>query len=190
MHSQGRDEERMPGERAAEIRSERLLMRRASADDLDAIFEIMSDPQAMRFWSTPAHDSIEVTARWLDSMMEADRSARSDEFILQYEGSIIGKLGAWRPPEIGFFLHREYWGRGLASEALRQFIVYAAGRGLDWLTADVDPRNCPCIRLLERTGFVRTGEKKASHVVAGHACDSIYFRRDVRGVSTGEGRDR
>ncbi len=174
-------------ERIAEMRTERLRLRRASDDDLDAIFEIMSDPETMRFWSSPPHGSREETARWLGSMIDADRSEQSDEFILEFKGRVIGKLGAWQPPEIGFFLHRNYWGRGLAAEALQQFIAYAAGRGLDCLTADVDPRNHSCIRLLERAGFERSGMKTANHVVAGQACDSLFLRRDLRDVPTGEG---
>lgn len=113
IHSQGEPAARKLIGRPAEIRTKRLVMRRATAGDLDAIFEIMSDPETMRYWSTPPHCSREISARWLDSMIKADRSARSDEFILEYEGRVIGKLGAWRPPEIGFFVHREYWGRAL-----------------------------------------------------------------------------
>lgn len=174
-------------ERTPEMRTGRMRMRRASADDRDAIFEIMSDPETMRFWSTPPHGSREETGRWLDSMIDADRSGLSDEFILEYEGRFIGKLGAWQPPEIGFFLHRDYWGRGLAAEALQKFIVYAARRGHDCLTADVDPRNHSCLRLLERAGFERTGMKQASYVVAGQACDSLFLRRELQYVSIGEG---
>ena len=35
---------------------------------------------------------------------------------------MIGKLGCWRTPEIGFILDPAVWGRGYASEALAAFI--------------------------------------------------------------------
>jgi [ribosomal protein S5]-alanine N-acetyltransferase len=40
---------------ADELRTDRLLLRRAVATDVDAMHRIMSNPIAMRYWSTPPH---------------------------------------------------------------------------------------------------------------------------------------
>lgn len=169
----------MDPQRLTELRTERLRMRRVQPDDLDAIHAIMSDPETMQFWSTPPHSIRAETEKWFASMMEADRAGESDEFILEYQGRVIGKLGAWRHPEIGFFLDRDFWGQGLAREALQQFISYARDLGQDCLTADVDPRNTPCLRLLTKCGFHETGRKSATYVVDGQTCDSVYFKLDL-----------
>ena len=177
--------------RLTEIRTERLRMRRVRPDDLDAIHRIMSDPETMRFWSSPPHAMRVETERWLDSMIEGDRTGQSDEFILEHLGMVIGKLGAWRLPEIGFFLHRDCWGRGLATEALQRFISYAAVRSVEYLTADVDPRNTSCLQLLAKCGFVETGRKSATYVVAGQACDSVFLRCELQVPARREkGRDQ
>ncbi|MCS6759306.1 MAG: GNAT family N-acetyltransferase [Candidatus Devosia euplotis] len=44
-----------------DLRTARLLLRRPTLDDLDAFFEIMSNPSAMRYWSTLPHANLSVT---------------------------------------------------------------------------------------------------------------------------------
>src|SRR5436190_5893385 len=104
-----------------EIRTERLLLRRATYDDAPAMHRIMTNPVAMRYWSTPPHQSFDETDRWISSMVEDDPSDR-DDFIVTLDGKLIGKLGAWRLPEFGFLIDPGHWGKGYASEALAAFI--------------------------------------------------------------------
>lgn len=185
QHTDNRKSLGMTG-RAAELRTARLRLRRVEPGDLDAIHAIMADPETMRFWSSPPHSSREETAKWLGSMIEADRSGASDEFVLELDGKAIGKLGVWRWPEIGFFLRRDHWGQGLASEALAGFIAYATACGADCLTADVDPHNGSCLKMLRNAGFIETGRAEATYMVGDRVCDSIYLRLDLPGRSLSE----
>lgn len=157
-----------------EIRTERLILRRACAGDIEAMHRIMSDAQAMRYWSTPPHADIDETARWIASMIDADPSS-SDDFIVTLDGDLIGKLGAWKLPEIGFLIDRAQWGRGYAGEALAAFIQRRRLLGSPELTADVDPRNEGSIRLLARHGFVETGRAAGTWQVGSELCDSVYL---------------
>jgi RimJ/RimL family protein N-acetyltransferase len=158
-----------------EIRTDRLLLRRASLDDVPAMHAIMSNPVAMRFWSTPPHADVDDTRRWIESMIE-DEPAERDDFIMTLGGRLIGKLGAWRLPEIGFLLDPAEWGRGYASEALAAYIDRRRTLGSTELTADVDPRNGASIRLLERAGFIVSGRASGTWQVGNELCDSVYFR--------------
>ena len=101
----------------SEIRTARLLLRRPRWDDLDAIHEILSDPKAMRYWSSLPHETIEQTRAWLAKMIEAP-PGESDDYVIEREGRVIGKAGCWRLPEIGFVLHPLHWGQGYAREAV------------------------------------------------------------------------
>jgi ribosomal-protein-alanine N-acetyltransferase len=168
----------LPIRRAAELRTERLVLRRARPDDLDAIHAIMADPETMRFWATSPHASRDVSRSWLDSMLSSPPD-RSDDFVIELAGEAVGKLGAWRLPEMGFLLRRDLWGRGLASEALAAYLEYMAGRGVPFLAADVDPRNQSSLALLARFGFRITGGAKATYEIGDEICDSLYLRRDL-----------
>jgi [ribosomal protein S5]-alanine N-acetyltransferase len=157
-----------------EIRTERLVMRRARMEDSAAMHRIMSDPVAMRYWSTPPHTELEQTERWIASMIQPDHEG-SDDFIVTLDGELIGKFGAWKLPEFGFLLDPAHWGRGYASEAMVAFIEHRRGQGATELTADVDPRNLPSLRLLSKHGFVETGRAQRTWNVGGEWCDSIYL---------------
>jgi [ribosomal protein S5]-alanine N-acetyltransferase len=157
------------------LKTPRLLLRRATMDDLPTIHALLSDPVGMRYWSTPPHTDIAQSETWLRSMVDAD-PAESDDFVVEKEGAVIGKLGCWKLPEIGFNLASSQWGQGYASEAMVAFLARRrALRDPSALTADVDPRNVRSIRLLEKHGFVETGRASGTWQVGDELCDSIYF---------------
>jgi RimJ/RimL family protein N-acetyltransferase len=128
----------------------------------------------MRFWSTEAHRDLAETEGYLASMVgEAHRGL---DFMLEMHGRIIGKAGAWNPPEIGFLLSRDYWGRGLMEEALRAIIPHLfAVTELPQLTADADPRNEASLRLLTKVGFQETGRAERTFFTHGEWTDSVYL---------------
>ena len=158
-----------------EIRTARLLLRRAVPSDLGGVHAFMSSPQAMRYWSTLPHASVAVTEPWFEAQFFSDDPAR-DEWIIEHEGRVVGNIGIWKAPEFGFILHPDMWGRGLASEAATAFIDYAfSTHALDEITADVDPRNTASLRLLERLGFVETGRASRTFLLGEEWCDSVYL---------------
>ena len=158
-----------------EIQTERLLLRRAVMEHAAAMHGIMSNPIAMRYWSTPPHSEFSQTERWMRSMVDVD-PAGSDDFVVTLNGQLIGKLGAWQMPEIGFLIDPDHWGRGYAEDAMGAFIHRRRALGPLELIADVDPRNLPSIRLLTRNGFVETGRATGTWQVGDELCDSLYMR--------------
>ncbi len=160
------------------IRTARLVLRRARADDAPAMHRLMSDPRAMHYWSTLPHERLEQTEVWITSMIDVSPQ-ESDDFIMTLEGRLIGKLGCWKLPEIGFLLDPELWGRGYASEALIAFIERRRSLGSAELLADVDPQNHLSLRLLQRAGFVETRRAARSWHIGGVWHDSVYLRLEL-----------
>jgi RimJ/RimL family protein N-acetyltransferase len=163
-----------PATKRDRVDGQRVTLRRAVPGDLAMIHAAMSDPGVMRYWSTPAHADPATTRDWLAAMIAAD-PALSDDFVIEHEGQPIGKMGCWRLPEFGYLLHPAFHGRGLASAALQLFVGYMRARGLPALRADVDPRNVPSLRLLERAGFTETHRAERTWCVGGEWCDSVYL---------------
>ena len=161
-----------------ELRTERLVLRAATSEDLEPLHAIFTDPRAMAYWSTPPHRELDQTREWLASMI-AIHLPDGEDFIVEHDGRLIGKAGLWRFPEIGFILHPDYWGRGFAREALSFVLDRAFGiHGLDSVQADVDPRNEPSLKLLRRLGFNETGRKERAWLVGDRWCDSVYLALD------------
>ncbi len=156
-----------------EIKTPRLRLRTAGADDAVALHEILSDPVATLYWSTPPHETLDRTREWLGAMIDIP-DGQGEDFIVEHRGQLIGKAGLFRFPEIGFILHPDQWGRGLAAEALAPVIDRAfAVHKLDRVVADVDPRNGASLRLLTRLGFEEVGRRKRSWQVGDEWCDSV-----------------
>lgn len=152
----------------------RLTLRPARQDDLAPMHRVFTQPQAMRYWARPPHDSLDQTEAYLSRMILAANGAR--DFIVERDGEVIGKAGMWRVAEVGFILHPDHWGQGLAREALEAVIDHIfAATDLTDLTAEVDPRNAASLGLLGRLGFVETGRAEKTLLWGDEWCDSVYL---------------
>ena len=157
------------------IRTERLLLRRMRMDDAAALHAIFRDPEAMRYWSTLPHVSIDQTMEFMARTIEACDAGEADDFAVELEGNVIGKAGVWQADEIGYVIAREAWGKGPASEAVRAVIARAFAQGRARLHADVDPRNARSIKLLKKLGFYETGTAKRTYRIGDEWTDSVYL---------------
>ncbi|WP_149142249.1 GNAT family N-acetyltransferase [Gemmobacter caeruleus] len=160
------------------LRTPRLILRPAKWDDLAAAHRLFSNPAAMRYWSRPEHETLEETRHWLRFLVEP--APDSVDFLIEKDGVVIGKAGAWRLPEVGFLLYPDHWGQGLAREAMEAVIAYLAQTRpeVTALIAEVDPRNAASLRLLGRLGFVETHRAERTLLWRDEWCDSVYLRRD------------
>jgi len=161
-----------------ELRTDRLILRRARPEDLAAMHAVLSDERAMQYWSEGPHEDIARTKEWLDSMIDAPPQ-ESDDFVITLGGEVIGKLGTWKIPDIGFIIRSDHWGRGYAAEAMRAFLGHIFGtRDIEFLTGDADPRNAASLKLMEDHGFVRTGYAIGNWNTHIGVCDSVFLRLD------------
>lgn len=157
-----------------QIETDRLILRPAREDDLEAMHAVLSSPQATRWWSTPPHDSLDQTRDWLAAMIAGGGAGL--DMVVEREGQVIGKAGFYYPPDIGYILHPDHWGQGLATEALTAMLdrLFDA-TDHDQATADVDPENPASIRVLAKLGFVRTGFAERTWNINGDWKDSLYY---------------
>ena len=158
------------------IRTRRLLLRPAREGDLEPLHQIMSDPRAMQYWSTPPHDDIAQTSAFLKAMIAAPADS-SEDHVIEYAGRMVGKAGCWRLAELGVILHPDVWGIGLAAEALRAILprVFEKFPQVSEITADVDPRNQASLHLLAALGFVETGRAARTFQIGDAWVDSVYL---------------
>jgi ribosomal-protein-alanine N-acetyltransferase len=134
-----------------EIRTERLLLRDLEPDDLEALFEVLGDPVAMRYY--PAPFDRDRVAAWIES---ACRSYRDNGFGLwavtrRSDGRFLGDCGPMLQhvedrviPEVGYHIVLEEQGRGYATEAARACVAWIlANTAFDTVCSIVAPENAP-----------------------------------------------
>mgnify|MGYP001605076826 CR=1 FL=1 len=133
----------------------------------------------MRYWSSPPHSVFAQTKGWIADMVGAGQSV-SEDFIVEIDGRLAGKVGAYRLPEFGYILHPDFWGCGIATEAVRAFLghIWRTRPDIAVLTTDIDPRNNASVRLVEKLGFRETGRAERTFETHIGWCDSVYLAID------------
>jgi [ribosomal protein S5]-alanine N-acetyltransferase len=158
------------------LRTPRLILRRPRSDDLAAMHAILRDPLVMRYWSTLPHATLAESEAWVIKTIDAINAGTCDDFFVEHEGLLIGRVGLWNRNEIGFLFSPSVWGKGFAREALQAVIDRAfRERGHEEIRAEADPRNERCLRLLTRLGFRETGRAERTYHIGGEWSDSVYF---------------
>ena len=95
--------------------------------------------------------------------------------VILADGSVAGNIGAWTDGAerlVGYWIGREFWGRGIASAGLAQFLDYETTRPL---TARVAKHNPASIRVLRKAGFAPAGEE-ACDLPDGTKFEELVFR--------------
>lgn len=149
-------------DRPPTIETGSLLLRAPSPEDVDAVFEIQGDREAMRYtYVAPDRDA---TARFLDAYAARFHLDGFGPWValLKGESRVVGWGGLNKDPnaphwgpEVSYFIHRSYQGRGLATELVRAALELAfRDLGLPEVSAFTMPGNAPSRRVLEKTGFV------------------------------------
>ncbi len=151
------------------IETPRLLLRAWCEADLDDFFEYASVPGVGEAAGWNHHESIEVSKRILDGFIGEKKTFA---LLLKENAKVIGSLGLEELDpdplddgkfgrEIGYVLSKEYWGRGLMTEAVHAVIDYCF-RVLDYdfLTCGHFVQNSRSRRVIEKNGFIFFGESR------------------------------
>jgi len=126
-----------------------VTLRDVDDADLDVLFEHQRDPESIAMAAVPARDRAAFLAHWA--------KARGDETVtaktIVVGGEVAGHVVSWtngERREVGYWLGREFWGRGIATRALRGFLASEPVRPLH---AHVARHNASSLRVLEKCGF-------------------------------------
>ena len=153
------------------IETERLHLRPLSTADAPAIFRMRSDSETMRFWDWPPAKNQSDVSETIAAQIDDMESGRSIYWAICLEDNAIGCCDLSEidrqhtRAEIGYIFARNYWGQGLAQEAMKAVVGYAFGAlELQRLYARIHAKNEASRRLLTRLGFSYEGTLR-SHVV-------------------------
>ena len=161
------------------LKTNRLTLQPQTQDDAPALFTILSNEEAMRFWNRPAISRLAVVEELLREQQIAMREGlclywtlvQGAEAIGSIDLSLIGEGSA----ELGFLLRPDRWGRGLASEAVAVVIQHGFDAlGLTRLAAAVQTANLAAARVLEKNRFLRI-ENRTVSIASGERRDCAFY---------------
>lgn len=124
--------------------------------DLAIFFADQSDAQAMDMTGGVARDKSDFAAHWRKIL--ADPAVTTRTILLGGKtAGYVAKFERDRVPEVCYWISRPFCGRGVASAGLAEFLRAFTARPLH---ARVIKRNPASLRVLEKCGFIKTGEDK------------------------------
>jgi RimJ/RimL family protein N-acetyltransferase len=157
------------------FQTERVRVRHLTEKDLDALYAVYGDAEAMRWVDDGEPIAWEDCVKWLDVTLRnyEVRGYGMSALVLKATDSVIGFCGVVHPggqlePEIKYALLRDYWGQGLATEVVRGMLAYVATYfSLDRVIATIDPGNGASRRVLLKSGmtYLHTQTDEAGDVV-------------------------
>lgn len=133
-----------------------VALRDIAAADLETFFEHQRDPDACRMAAFPSRDREAFMAHWAKIL--ADPSVIKKAIICNAElaGNVVSFQGGDQRL-LGYWIGKEYWGKGTASAAVAKFLSHEPIRPLH---ARVAKQNLGSIRVLEKCGFKVCGEDR------------------------------
>lgn len=131
-----------------------VTLRSVLDSDLPVFFEQQNDPAAHEMAASQLRDRDTFMAHWKEIRAKETITIMTILHDEQIAGYILSFAIDGRP-EVGYWLGREYWGKGIASNALTQFLSMERRRPLYGLTAK---HNLGSQRVLQKCGFEPDGE--------------------------------
>ena len=138
--------------------SNTVILRDVTEADLPIFFEQQLDPEATQMAAFPSRDRDAFMAHWAKIMNNKTNIIKT----VLFEGQVAGNIVSWEQSgerEVGYWIGKEYWGKGIGTKALAEFLGYVKTRPL---YAHVAKHNVASLRVLQKCGFVISGEDRFS----------------------------
>jgi RimJ/RimL family protein N-acetyltransferase len=138
--------------------SKMKILRDVSDTDLPIFFEHQCEPEAHRMAGVHPREREAFMRHWRAKVLVNSNGLKKTIVV---GDSVVGNILSWSEGSerfVGYWIGREYWGRGIATEALFEFLREELMRPMN---AYVVLHNHASMRVLEKCGFIRVGEIQA-----------------------------
>jgi len=155
-------------EGTAEIRTERLLLRRYRTEDANELYEKMGkDPQVYKYSGWNPYADLDMARMTVQMFIDNYAYTSFYGWAIEYDGKLIGNIGAYdyegdkKQIEVGFSIERGSWGQGFATEALIAVLAYLTEHeGIGSVTAWCASENIGSMKAMLKSGMTQTHMEK------------------------------
>ena len=155
-------------------RFETITIREVESSDLETFYEHQLDPEAIRmaaFVCKDPKDKVAFDAHW-DKILN---SSQNTNRTIVAEGQVAGYISCYphgENMEVTYWLGREFWGRGLATQALNRMLHLVVDRPI---LARAATDNIGSIRVLQKCGLKSSEKTKISLMAEAKTRKNTFF---------------
>jgi len=138
-----------------------ILLRNVTESDLPILFEQQLDTEATQMAAFPSRDRESFMAHWAKIMADESNILKT----ILFDGQVAGNIVSWEGSgewEVGYWIGKEYWGKGIATKALAALLGHVKMRPL---FAHVARHNIASRRVLEKCGFMVIGAEPEEFIL-------------------------
>ncbi len=167
-----------------EIKTKRLILRQMQHYDVEALHKMRTDLSIMEYMDSEIPKTIDDTQKKYEQELESFSKVESVYWAIALKDTneMIGGAGYWKlmkehyRAEIGYQLMPEFWRKGYFFEAFTVIIQFRFKKmGLHSIEGNVNPKNIPSIKILEKLGFKQEAYFKENFYFDGKFLDSAIF---------------
>ncbi len=133
-----------------------VLLRPVTECDLPTLFSHQADPVVREMGVVPYRDHDAFLAKWKEVLADDSVVNRS----IWAGDKLVGNIACFVRDgvrEVGYIIGREFWGKGIGSAAIAEFLPLLAAFPRP-ITARVVRHNYASLRVLQKNGFLITAE--------------------------------
>jgi RimJ/RimL family protein N-acetyltransferase len=168
------------------LKTNRLNIRAIKWTDLEAVHALNTLPETDEFNTLGIPETIQTTEKLLNEWLAAQKQNPRIAYVFgidlidtkQFIGLIAMNLGKqnYRTAEVWYKIHKDYWGRGYASEALTKLLEFGFNElKLHRIEAGCAVDNLASIRVLEKAGMTQEGRKRKILPIRGKWVDNYFY---------------
>ena len=157
--------------------NDKIQLRDVIEADLPIFYEQQLDPEATQMAAFPSRNETAFMAHWRDKVL-ANSSGQVKTIL--FNGEVAGNIVCFEQlgeREVGYWLGKQFWGKGIATQALAEFLRTIETRPL---YAHVAKHNIGSKRVLEKCGFTIAGEDRFFSEILGKNVDEYILVLDPK----------
>jgi ribosomal-protein-alanine N-acetyltransferase len=164
------------------LNTDRLEIRELDLGDFSAVHACVSDPLVAQWFPWGPNTEAETRA-FLEGVVRADTLTERASIALAIVLRGVGLIGVCfldrrmhREFEVGYYIHRNHWSQGFATEAIEAIVPFAFGElEAHRVFARVDAENPKSAQVLERADFRLEGKLDQERLIKGESRETLVY---------------
>jgi [ribosomal protein S5]-alanine N-acetyltransferase len=167
------------------LKSKEFILRPCSSKDEQSILKHANDKHIYKYTLKIPHPyKLKHARQWIKHCKKLEKQKKKAEFIfaIDVDGSAVGIMSLTNleshKAEIGYWIGKEYWGRGIVTKAVRLITKFGFNElKLKRIYANIFSNNKASARVLQKNGYKREGIMKKFHLKDGKLIDAILYAK-------------